>query len=235
MRSDWTPISQAAQKKVLNIFLTASEKKENNKGTTTLRKNRREHEKDEFNQAEKFLHAFGRRILNTETEQLLPHVITYSPIKRHPKLYKAMPPGVAAYVDFCKREKLDWTHEWLTYDKFPWVIVPGDGPVFKRAHHPKFAKDIDRPFYIRQMLLGIRTFGLETTLEDILNTQNEALFDLVSESTEDNNAQSMGETILPYSGSDLAWKNRVKGKKRKKQLLVANQSRLNLYLEESDE
>ena len=235
VRSDWSPISQAAQRKVLDIFLRASEQKKTDNSSIFARRNRREHEKEEFNQAEKFLFAFGRRILNTPMEQLLPHVITYSPIKRHPKLYKALPSGVAAYIDFCTREGLDWNKEWLTYDKFPWVIIPGDGPVFKRARHPKFVKDIDRSFYVRQMLLGIRTFGLETSLEDILNTKNEALFDLVSENSEENSFDSLGESILPYSGSDLSWKNRIKSKKKKKQLLVAGQSRLNLYLEKGEE
>ena len=44
VRSYWSPISQAAQKKVLSIFLTACEKKVHNKEITSLRKNRREHD-----------------------------------------------------------------------------------------------------------------------------------------------------------------------------------------------
>ncbi len=235
VRSDWSPISQAAQRKVLDIFLTASERKETQGLSTSSKKNRRVHEKNEFNRAEKFLLEFGKRILNTPTDQLLPHVITYSPIKRHPTLYKSMPPGVCAYIKFCEREGLDWNQEWLTYDKFPWVVIPGDGPVSKRACHPKYAKDIDRAFYVRQILLSVRTFGLETSLDDVLSTQNEPLLNLVSTNSDEEFNQSLGESILPYSGTDLSWKHSIKGKKKKKQLLVAGQSRLSVYLDQGDD
>ncbi|MFW9924321.1 MAG: DNA polymerase domain-containing protein, partial [Candidatus Thorarchaeota archaeon] len=230
VRSDWSPIAQAAQKKVLEIFLTAREEEEEN-----IRLKRRNHSREEFNKAEKFLLVFGKKVLSAPTEQLLPLITTYSPIKQHPNLYKAMPPGVFAFLDFCQREGLDKDKEWLTYDKFPWVIIPGPGPVFKRARHPKYAQDIDRDFYVRQMFLGIRTFGLETNLNDVLNTKNDNLTDLIQQSRKEEEHE-LPEGILPYSGMDLAWKTPAKGnRKKREQSLVAGQSQLNVFLEKGDE
>ncbi|NHJ06068.1 MAG: hypothetical protein EAX90_14675 [Candidatus Heimdallarchaeota archaeon] len=236
VRSDWSPISQAAQRKVLEIFLTALEDTSPLEVTQIATKKRRNHNKEEFNKAEKFLLEFGRRILITPIERLFPHVTTYSPIKRHPSQYKSIPPGVYAFLDYCKREGLDSNREWLTYDKFPWIITPGDGAVYKRARHPKYAHDIDRPFYVRQMLLGIRTFGLETSLEDVLSTLNVELPEIVTSVSENDIGTSLNnDSIFPYSVKELTWKNSIKGRKKRREHLVVGQSQLSIYLDSEDD
>jgi hypothetical protein len=226
IRSDWSPISQAAQKKVLEILLTAPEMPYE-KRYNEMNRPRRCHNEPEFNLAEEFLLQFGKNIYNLPFEQLKPHVITYSPIKRHPSQYKSMPPGVAAFMDYCEREALNPATEWLVYDKFPWIIIPGEGPVFKRARHPDYVHEIDRFFYVRQMLLGIRTFGLETEPEDVLAAQNVSLEEFVSDDP------SSELEIMAYTSADLTWKSKKEKPKKKKQV-PAGQSLLSMFIIEEE-
>jgi DNA polymerase I len=226
IRSDWSPVSQAGQRKVLEILLTAPVKPFENRYTETSRP-RRCHNDPAFNRCEEFLLEFGKKIHNLPFEVLKPHVVTYSPIRRHPLQYKSMPPGVFAFLDYCQKEGLNSDTEWLIYDKFPWIIIPGEGPVFKRARHPKYAEDIDRFFYIRQMLLGIRTFGLETLPEDVVNVQNIGLEAFGTPNTGKGQLDEM--PISAYSDDDLNWLAKKKMKKKGKRAPVG-QSLLNLYI-----
>jgi len=228
IRSDWSPVSQAAQRKVLEILLTAPAEPFVNR-YTEINRPRRCHNEPAFNRCEEFLLEFGKKIYNLPFEILKPHVVTYSPIRRHPLQYKAMPPGVFAFLDYCQREGLNSDTEWLIYDKFPWIITFGEGPVFKRARHPKYAEDIDRFFYIRQMLLGIRTFGLETEPEDVVNAQNIGLEAFGTPNSSE--GQTNDIPISAYSDDDLLWQAKKRMKKRKK-TVPTGQSFLNLYLSE---
>jgi DNA polymerase elongation subunit (family B) len=163
IRSDRSPLTKKVQVKVLEMLL--QEPEENPNLLSFYHQEVQENfERKEFQKAEQFLFEYGKEVMQMPFEQLLPKVITYLPIKKHPNKYKSITPGIGAFVDYLTREGLDENEQYFRYEKFPFVIGK-DGPkqIFKRALHPKYVTKIDREHYITRMLSGTTKFGLNVT------------------------------------------------------------------------
>ncbi|MBN1327852.1 MAG: hypothetical protein JXA54_00130 [Candidatus Heimdallarchaeota archaeon] len=241
VRSDWSPISRSAQRKVLEILLRHS-------------KNTSERE-SEFQIARRFLINLGVKILQMPIEELVPKVVILTPIRRAPEAYKAKTPAVEAFRHFAKMEQLDSDKEWMDYDKFPWIITAGEGPIYNRARHPKFVDNIDREHYVREMLRCCEDLGVKVSLKEVQgalptgrlhhlfekvtkeNSFNSEGIDISGYHKQTNKQQAVEVTIIePVKEGELGWRNKVKGIRRNViRQKAADQTLLNLFSEPSDE
>ncbi|NHJ86493.1 MAG: hypothetical protein FK734_13595 [Asgard group archaeon] len=163
VRSDWSQLSRDAQRKVLTLILTEpsiSKKIDSSKRKT---------EDPGIKKAKEYLIQLGVKMLKTPTKELIPKAVILSPIKKPPSRYKSKVPAVQAFLDFARRENLDPEVVWKEYDKFQWVIVPGKGIISDRARHPKYANDLDRDYYINEVLRSSESFGIDVSLQDVKN------------------------------------------------------------------
>ncbi len=243
VRSDWSPLARIAQRKVLDILLRHP-------------KNSRDGE-SEFQTARQFLRALGVKVLQMSTEELLPKVVILSPIRRPPKDYKAKAPAVQAFVDFARREQLQAEKEWMDYDKFPWVIIAGEGVVYDRTRHPKYVEDIDREHYVTKMLRCCEDLGVKVSLKEVKGALPVGRLDHFFENAQDLRAEEddkltiivdedqlmlekeesvIIEIIKPVQKGELEWKNKSKGIRRNvKRQRAAGQAALTLYANSPDD
>ncbi|MBN1330811.1 MAG: ribonuclease H-like domain-containing protein [Candidatus Heimdallarchaeota archaeon] len=161
VRSDWSALSRDAQRRVLELILTEP--------ITSTSPNISPSEDPGLIKAKKYLVKLGIEILQMSITDLLSKVVILSPIKKAPKDYKVKTPTVQAFLDFAKKENLDLEESWKEYDKFPWVITPGVGLISDRAKHPKYVKEIDREYYITEILRASEGFGVQLSLQEIKN------------------------------------------------------------------
>jgi len=161
VRSDWSTLSRESQKKVLELILTEP-----------FLKKKSELDKEIYpgmDKAKKYLIELGIEILKMPAEKLIPKTVILSPIKKKPSEYKSKIPVVQAFLDFAKKEGLDPMIAWKDFDKFQWVITPGKGILSDRAKHPKYVTEIDREYYITEILRASEGFGVKVTLQEIKN------------------------------------------------------------------
>ncbi len=161
VRSDWSTLSRDAQRKVLELILTEP---------VTLSSGNSPTEDPGLIKAKNYLIKLCIEILQMPIIKLLPKVVILSPIKKAPKDYKAKTPAVQAFLDFIKKENIEQDDAWKEYDKLPWVVTPGKGLISDRARHPKYVKDIDREYYITEILRASEGFGVQLSLQEIKNT-----------------------------------------------------------------
>jgi DNA polymerase I len=227
VRSDWSPLARTAQQKVLEILLRHP--------NGILKKSIRQRQKDareEFVLAKRFLISLGAKILQMSVEELLPKVVILSPIKRHPKKYKAKTPAVEAFLNFAFQEKLDANKEWMNYDKFPWVITAGKGLIYDRARHPKYVQDIDREHYVKEILRSCETLGVKVTLAEVKQVLPDGALETVLDKLEKQQTRNNAKTILPYKPGELERRKSTVNKKRSyKHIVAAGQAVLSQYLE----
>ena len=224
VRSDWSPLTRTAQRKVLEILLKYPK--------TSREKIETEKEREEFTIAKQFLVNLGAKILQMSTEELLPKVVILSPIRRHPAQYKGKTPAVQAFLDYAKRERLDVNSEWMNYDKFPFVITTGKGLTYDRAKHPKYVGDIDREHYVVEMLRCCEDLGVKVSLDEVKSILPSGRLDTLFEEIRENGAeeQPIEEIIMPIQKGDLQWRVKKSGKKKKASAQrIAGQSVLTLF------
>jgi len=164
IRSDWSLLARESQKKVLKYILTEPVVDEKSLLTTSSNKI----EKDPgVQKAKEYLLKLGEQILTMPFEELLPKTLIRSPLRKNPKEYKTKVPVIQAFLDYVKREGLNPDTAWQEFDKFPWVITPGRGIISDRARHPKYAKEIDREYYLSEILRASRGFGIKLSVREI--------------------------------------------------------------------
>ena len=111
------------------------------------------------------------------------------PIRRSPKDYKSKTPAIGALEDFAFNNELDVDEIWKDYERFPFVILEGNSPLYKRAKHPTLVdpSKIDREHYIQEALRDVKRIGVKVELQDI-NPPSQKTLDfsiLNSKKTED--------------------------------------------------
>ncbi|NHJ47432.1 MAG: hypothetical protein FK733_06575 [Asgard group archaeon] len=239
VRSNWSPLARTAQRKVLEILLK-------HPGNNS--------DQSEFQIARQFLIAIGAKVLQMSTEELLPKVVILTPIRRSPENYKAKAPAVEAFKHYGHMEQLDISKEWMDYDKFPWIIVAGEGNVYDRARHPKYVDDIDREHYVQEILRSCEDLGVKVTVKEVkgalptgrldqllfkhqenldIENEDELIIQEIEEETDEN---SILEIIQPVQAGELTWQKKVKGIRRKtKQRRAIGQASLISFAERSDE
>ena len=123
------------------------------------------------------IQAFWTRPLNELKDQLQ----VFSPITRQLEQYKSPPPVIHAFMHYCQQRLLDPTTEWQNVDKFPWIIIPGKNILSVRAKHPDYIKNIDRFYYIKQIISIGKQFNIIITKSDIqkCTTLNNLLFKFI--------------------------------------------------------
>ncbi|MHA1221597.1 MAG: hypothetical protein ACTSQB_07675, partial [Candidatus Heimdallarchaeota archaeon] len=168
--------------------------------------------------------------------------------------YKAKAPAVEAFKHFARVEQLDSSKEWMDYDKFPWVIVAGEGSVYDRARHPKYVDDIDREHYVIEMLRCCEDLGVKVSLKEVQGAlptgRLHHLFEKVREEgldilpeidsykseTQEIENEKITTIIEPVKEGELDWRNKVKGIRRNVQRRRASgQATLTLFADVSEE
>lgn len=110
-------------------------------------------------------------------KELLDKVIIFGPVTRHPSKYKSKTPAIAALENYAKHTKQDLDRLWREYDRFPFIIVKGNGPLYKRAKHPSLVKpeQIDMNYYLEEALRDVRRIGIKLALKDLINSNQRTL------------------------------------------------------------
>jgi len=150
IRGDWTEFAKRVQLKVIDILLRSSD--------TAAMEN-----------AKQFVLEECRTLLNAPIEEIKDYLIQYAPISRSPEKYKSITPAVGAFLHYCEVNNLDPKKEWKNISKFPYIILKGEGPQYKRARHPNLmnSTEIDREQYIKKVLGAVSKFGVELGLDVI--------------------------------------------------------------------
>ncbi|MFX1512461.1 MAG: DNA polymerase domain-containing protein [Promethearchaeota archaeon] len=148
VRSDWSKMAQDIQRDVLNAILREKNTEEGQK------------------KAEIIVLETAVNLLKAPIYEIKDFIIIKSSIKQ-PSEYKSPTPAVGAFIHFCKMKKQKAEKTWKDYDRFPYVITPGNGPLYKRARHPDYAEKIDRTHYVDEILRAATRFGIKLTLNDV--------------------------------------------------------------------
>ncbi|MFX1520933.1 MAG: DNA polymerase domain-containing protein [Promethearchaeota archaeon] len=163
IRGDWTEFAKRVQLNVIDILLRSSE--------TTAMEN-----------ARSFVLKECKTLLKAPIEEIKDYLIQYAPISRSPEKYKSITPAVGAFLHYCKSNNLDPEKEWKNISKFPYLILKGEGPQYKRARHPGLLNnaEIDREQYIKEVIGAVSKFGVKLTLDEIKGKgRKTTLFDYV--------------------------------------------------------
>ncbi|MCG3226936.1 MAG: hypothetical protein H7645_08450 [Candidatus Heimdallarchaeota archaeon] len=104
-----------------------------------------------------------------EPEKVIEKTMILGPIRRSPKDYKSKTPAIGALEDFASNNELDVDEIWKDYERFPFVILEGNSPLYKRAKHPTLTdpSKIDREHYILEALRDVKRIGVRVELQDI--------------------------------------------------------------------
>ena len=157
VRSDWSNFAKETQKAVLLALLTTSNE---NKET-----------------AKNILSKYIREIWTVSEKTLIEKLQIYTPLRKAPSKYKSKPPVIGAFLHYCTINGLDAEKEWREFDKFPWVVIKGKGPLVHRSRHPMYAKYIDRAHYVDQILSAAERFGINLTKKEKEKLQNQSVLD----------------------------------------------------------
>jgi DNA polymerase I len=106
---------------------------------------------------------------NLDPETIIEKTLILGPIRRNPKEYKSKTPAIGALENFAYANELDIDEIWKDYERFPFVILEGNSPLYKRARHPTLADPakIDREHYILEALRDVKRIGVRVELQDI--------------------------------------------------------------------
>ncbi|MEA2070265.1 MAG: DNA polymerase domain-containing protein [Asgard group archaeon] len=245
VRSDWSPLARNAQRKILDIILNYPAIPRPTTLPPEAKRGQPDEMPEEFLLARLFLIALGKKILCMSPKNLLPNVTILSPIRRHPSKYKAKTPAVQAFLKYAKQEQLDINTTWMTYDKFPWVITPGEGRIYDRAQHPKYANGVDRKHYVKEILRCCEDLGVKVQLADVqkafktgpLNeffqkTEGEKIEKASIATKASGRKEEKAMSILPYGEKDLLWTKTKKHPKTRKIVKgsLIGQARMSEYL-----
>ncbi|MHA1687503.1 MAG: DNA polymerase domain-containing protein [Candidatus Heimdallarchaeaceae archaeon] len=108
-------------------------------------------------------------------QKLIDKVTVFGPVTRHPDKYKSKTPAIGALEDYARYHNKDIDELWKEYDRFPYVITIGHGPIYKRAKHPSLVKsdEVDISHYIEEAIRDVRRIGIKVELKDL--TRNSQL------------------------------------------------------------
>ena len=114
---------------------------------------------------------------NLEPEKLIEKTLILGPIRRNPKDYKSKTPAVGALEDFAFSNDSDINEIWKDFERFPFVIIEGNSPLYKRAKHPTLVDPsrIDREHYIQEALRDVKRIGVRVELQDIMPPSQKTL------------------------------------------------------------
>jgi len=163
IRGDWTEFAKKVQLKVIDILLRSIETKA-------------------LVDAKRFVIDACRVLLESPVDEIKEDIIQYAPISRAPSKYKSITPAVGAFLHYCNAYGLDPEKEWRKIAKFPYLILKGEGPQYKRARHPDLLNgtEIDRDQYILEVLGAVSKFGVQLSLDEIKGKgRKTTLFDFV--------------------------------------------------------
>ncbi len=155
VRSDWSPLARQAQIDFLNVLL-------------------REWEKP-FEKGRDLILKQCVKVLQEPTEQLKPNVTILTSITRPPHTYMAFTPAIGAFFHYCKINGLDPNKVWKKYDRFHYIIIPGKKLLAFRACHPQYVTQIDRWYYVTEILRVVSRFGIELTMSDVKQYEGQGL------------------------------------------------------------
>jgi DNA polymerase I len=163
IRGDWTEFAKRVQLNVIDILLRSSE-------STAMET------------AKQFVLKECKTLLNASIEEIKDYLIQYAPISKAPSKYKSITPAVGAFKHYCEIKDLDPEKEWKNVSKFPYIVLKGEGPQYKRARHPSLmdSAEIDREQYIKEVLGAVSKFGIMLGLDEIKGKgRKTTLFDFV--------------------------------------------------------
>ncbi len=148
VRSDWSKMAQDIQRDVLNTILREKVMEEGQ------------------NKAERIVLEKGVNLLKAPAKEVKDFITIKSSIKQ-PSKYKSPTPAVGAFLHYSEMIGQDPEVTWEEYDRFPYVIIPGNGPLYTRARHPDYAGKIDRVHYVNELLRAAARFGVSLTIHDV--------------------------------------------------------------------
>jgi len=162
IRGDWTEFAKKVQLNVIDILLRSIETKA-------------------LVDAKRFVIDACRVLLESPVDEIKEDIIQYAPISRAPSKYKSITPAVGAFLHYCNAYGLDPEKEWRKISKFPYLILKGEGPQYKRARHPDLldGAEIDRDQYILEVLGAVSKFGVKLDLDTIKGKGRTTLLDFV--------------------------------------------------------
>ncbi|MHA2499656.1 MAG: DNA polymerase domain-containing protein [Candidatus Hodarchaeales archaeon] len=160
IRSDWSPMAQETQKRVLDTLL-----REQVEGEENVRK------------ATEVVIEQGLKILAMPLRELKDQITIMSPVRKAPHDYKSPTPAVGAFLHHCKLKKTDPDTTWKEFDRFPWVALPGSGSLWERSRHPQFARNVDRLHYIQETLAVAARFGVQVSIDEIARRHKQGPLD----------------------------------------------------------
>ncbi len=150
IRGDWTEFAKRVQLNVIDILLRSSEA-------------------EALEKAKQFVLKECRTLLESPIKVIKNDLIQYAPISKAPKKYKSITPAVGAFLHYCNSYGLDPEKEWRKISKFPYIVLKGEGPQYKRARHPTLidGEEIDREQYINEVLGAASKFGVDVSLDEL--------------------------------------------------------------------
>ncbi len=116
---------------------------------------------------------------NKKGSDLLKLITVYGPVRKLASKYKNKTPAIGALIDYSIEKGISVESLQQSYTRFPYVIIKGDQPLYKRAKHPSLIKrteNIDIDYYIEQALRTVKRIGLNIELKEIKVNEN-TIFD----------------------------------------------------------
>ncbi|MFX1513736.1 MAG: DNA polymerase domain-containing protein [Promethearchaeota archaeon] len=147
VRSDWSPIARKAQINILNTILREK--------------------MQPFEKAREKILTQCVELLQESIESLKPKTTILTSITRPPHTYVAPTPSLGAFLHYCEITGQDPNAIWKQFDRFPYLITPGKKLLAYRSRHPLYVKQIDRWYYITEIIRVVSRFGLKLTLKDV--------------------------------------------------------------------
>ena len=115
--------------------------------------------------------------IDLKDESLLDQTTILGPIRRSPKEYKSKTPAIGALEDYSRVMGLDLDVIWKEYERFPFIIIQGKTPLYKRSKHPSLVEisKIDKDQYILEALRDVKRIGVRVELKDIRTSSQKTL------------------------------------------------------------
>ena len=129
--------------------------------------------------------------LDLKDETLLEKTTILGPIRRNPKKYKSKTPAIGALEDYARMMGLRSDIIWKEYERFPFIIIKGKFPLYKRSKHPSLVdiERIDRDHYILEALRDVKRIGVRVELKDIRTSSQKTLDFALSKIKNNNNSK----------------------------------------------
>jgi len=115
--------------------------------------------------------------IDLKDESLLEKTTILGPIRRNPKDYKSKTPAIGALEDYSRAMGLELDVIWKEYERFPFIIIQGKMPLYKRSKHPSLVEilKIDKDHYMLEALRDVKRIGVRVELKDIRTSSQKTL------------------------------------------------------------